>query len=132
MKSTATPQAPPRQEQLRRAKRAQRVRQRAAGIVQVQLTLPEAVATKLLVARQGVDFVATLEALLERSLVRIDDYPQLRDIAWSRSDTHIQAREAFALYERNWRFVDVARLTVSERALLDRLAAEYGNGVINC
>ena len=41
------------------------------------------------------------------------------------------ASEVFALYERNWRLVDVDRLDDAESALLERLKAEFGNGVIN-
>lgn len=33
-----------------------------------------------------------------------------------------------ALYERNWRFVDLDAMTVDEQALLDHLIAEYGRG----
>ena len=120
-----------RSEQLRNAKRAQRLRQRVQGIVQVELLLPQVVANKLVVARRDPGFAAQLDKQLDRSLVRLNDYPQLRDIAWNRTDTYVPAREAFALYERNWRFIDLARMNATERALLNRLAEEFGNGVIN-
>ncbi len=130
-RKSATAAVVPRDEQLRRAKRAQRLRQRDAGLVQVQLTLPQETARKLAVARHVVQFMPAFDALLDRLLVRVADYPQLRDLAWNRSDELIPAAEAFALYERNWRFVDAARLNESERELIDRLKAEFGNGVIN-
>jgi hypothetical protein len=133
MKARGRPRvsAVPRDEQLRRAKRAQRARQRAAGIVTAQLVLPETIAEKLRVASRSAEFLPALDALLDRLLVRVTDYPQLRDLAWNRAHGLIGAREAFQLYERNWRFVDVDRLDAGERALLERLTAEFGNGVIN-
>ena len=122
----------PRDEQLRRAKRAQRTRQRAAGIVHVQLAMPQAVALKLAAARGTAQFLPELDAMLDRMLVRVADFPQLRDLAWNRSAELIPATEAFALYERNWRFVEAARLDDGERALIERLKIEFGHGVINC
>lgn len=121
----------PRDEQLRRAKRAQRTRQREAGIVHVQLAMPQALALKLAAARGTAQFLPELDAMLERLLVRVADYPQLRDLAWNRSDEMIPASEAFALYERNWRFVQADRLDDGERALIERLKIEFGHGVIN-
>lgn len=121
----------PRREQLRLAKRAQRHREREADVAEVQLKLPKRVAEKLAVARNSGDFVERLEAALDRLLVKVGAYPELRDIAWNRRDALIPAREAFQLYERNWRFVDPARLTPAERQLIDRLKSEYGNGELN-
>lgn len=120
-----------RREQLRRAKSAQRQRERAAGIVTVQLALPKATAEKLAVARRTAEFPDLLDDALNRLVVRIEDYPQLKDLAWNRADTFIPAREAFQLYERNWRFVEPARLDARERTLIDRLKTEFGNGEIN-
>lgn len=120
-----------RAEQLRRAKRAQREREREAGLVDVQLRLPRMLADRLAVARRARDFEARLESLLDRAVVRIADYPQLRDLAWNRVDEYLPAREAFQLYERNWRLVEVDRLEPCERALIDRLKNEFGDGVIN-
>jgi hypothetical protein len=121
----------PRREQLRLAKRAQRHRERQADVAEVQLKLPKQVAEKLTVARSSSDFVDRLEAALDRVLVRVADYPELRDIAWNRRDALIPASEAFQLYERNWRFVDRARLSEAERQLIERLKNEYGNGELN-
>jgi len=41
-----------------------------------------------------------------------------------------QGGEALALYEANWRFVDPARLSKEERALIDRLVTNVGRGVL--
>jgi hypothetical protein len=121
----------PRREQLRRAKQAQRARQRLANVVEVQLALPADVAEKLAAARRAPGFVEFLDRTLERVVVRLVDYPQLRDLAWNRSDAFIPARDAFQLYERNWRLLDHGALDAGERALIARLKAEFGNGEIN-
>ena len=120
-----------RGEQLRRAKRAQRERERHAGLVNVQLVLPGDIADKLAVARRAADFPDLLDEALDQLLVHLPDYPQLRDLTWNRKDEYIPAKEAFQLYERNWRFVEPGRLEPEERALIDRLKARFGAGVIN-
>jgi hypothetical protein len=64
--------------------------------------------------------------------LRIAEYPQLRLIAWNRKDDDvIEEDEALALYERNWRYVDCAHITEKEQQLIDRLVAQYGNGVLH-
>jgi hypothetical protein len=120
-----------RGEQLRRAKRAQRERESRAGLVNVQLVLPGNTAAKLAVARRAADFPDLLDDALDQLIVHLPDYPQLRDLAWNRTDKYIPAKEAFQLYERNWRFVEPGRLDPEERALIDRLKARFGGGVIN-
>ncbi len=65
-------------------------------------------------------------------MLRISDYPQLRLIAWNRAaDDYLEEREAFGLYEENWRFIDTEQLASSERALIERLTEEYGGGILN-
>lgn len=122
---------PDRAEQLRDAKRKQRARERAAGLVHVQLRLPAPVAAKLVAAARTTEFTQGLGAFLDRVVVRLADYPALRDIAWNRAEEFVPAREAFALYERNWRFVDPGKLDELELALIRRLSNEYGAGVIH-
>lgn len=63
--------------------------------------------------------------------IRIDDYPELALLAWNRVVREVAEDEALALYEANWRFVDVEHLLPVERALIDRLANQYGHGVLN-
>ncbi len=120
-----------RAEQLRSAKHKQRARQRDAGIVHVQLAVPKALARKIAVARRAEGFQTALEAMLDQALVRVPDYPQLAELAWNRSDEFIPAREAFQLYERNWRLVDADALLPAERRLIERLKTTFGAGVIN-
>ena len=64
--------------------------------------------------------------------IRLAKYPQLKSIAWSLADdAEVGPTEAFALYERNWRHVDTAAMEPAERALLAKLTATLGNGVMN-
>lgn len=120
-----------RAEQLRRAKRAQRARERARGLRPVQLSLPARVGRRLLIAARDVGFVARLEQFLEGEAIRLADYPALRDIVWNRRAVWLPARDAFALYERNWRHVDGDRLTPREAELIRDLARRFGNGIVH-
>ena len=64
--------------------------------------------------------------------VQVRDYPQLHLLCWNRpADTVLDGRDALALYERNWRFVDEGALTDDERHLIDALVAAHGGGVLN-
>lgn len=63
--------------------------------------------------------------------IEIARYPELRLLAWQLHQERIAEPEAFALYEREWRHVDSERLDPEERALIQRLAATYGQGVLN-
>lgn len=75
------------------------------------------------------------EQLRQRRLpsrIRIDAYPQLREIAWHLSDPQatVTPKEALELYERNWRHVDQAQVLPKERALIQRLVETLGKGVM--
>lgn len=62
-------------------------------------------------------------------LIRLDDYPQLKRIAWQlRGALELTPQEALALYERNWRHIDAEAMDPGERALVQRLAATAGGG----
>jgi hypothetical protein len=63
--------------------------------------------------------------------IQIARYPLLKDLCWTGVVTELPARHAFAVYERNWRFVDRKQLKPRERVLLDGLMRKYGAGVIN-
>ena len=121
----------PRNEQLRLAKRAQRARERAAGLTLCQVKLSKPTSERLRHALLLPGFEGELARFLEDAVVDVREYPELALLCWNRSDRFVPAQEAFALYERNWRFVDQARLTPRERALIDRLAQRFGNGVLN-
>jgi hypothetical protein len=64
--------------------------------------------------------------------VEIRKYPQLRALCWSRPDDAVlEGKDALALYERSWRFVEERDLLPEERRLLETLVATYGGGVLN-
>jgi predicted nucleotidyltransferase len=63
--------------------------------------------------------------------VRLDDYPQLKLLAWHRrGEVELDEAVAFALYEASWRFVEVETLTAQEQALIRRLADTFGGGLL--
>ena len=70
-------------------------------------------------------------AVSPSGMVQVDDYPNLRLLCWNVGTRCISRKHAFALYERNWRWLDVARAPDPERALIDDLAREFGRGLIN-
>ena len=71
--------------------------------------------------------VSTSMAIPER--IRLDDYPQLRQLAWQLPGVQeLGPREALDLYERNWRHVDRASLSSTESALIEALAKAFGGG----
>lgn len=56
-------------------------------------------------------------------------FPELNKLAWNRDPCRPMADdEVFALYERNWRFVDHEHLTAEEARLLMGLQDKYGHG----
>ena len=121
----------PRVEQLRVAKRAQRRRDHAAGLALCQVKLPRNTAELLRSAMAIPGFDAELEKFLRDAVVEVQDFPNLQLLCWNRADPFITERDAFGLYERNWRFVDTKNMPDLERNLIRRLADKYGHGVVN-
>ncbi|MGE4244149.1 helix-turn-helix domain-containing protein [Ramlibacter sp.] len=61
--------------------------------------------------------------------IRLVDYPQLRGLAWQLGDAATLApKDALDLYERNWRHVDRAQLSLKEAALIHALSTALGEG----
>jgi hypothetical protein len=118
-------------EQLRLAKRAQRTRERTAGAVVVPLKLAARDAERVRAAMARPEFTSRLRGLLDDALVEIAAYDNLAALCRNRRDRYLGAEEAFRLYERNRRLVDQRSMKLVERALIERLAARYGNGVLN-
>lgn len=60
--------------------------------------------------------------------IRLDDYPQLRRLAWQVGDATqtLSPREALGLYQRNWRHLQPELLEPREGALIDALRLVYG------
>ena len=63
--------------------------------------------------------------------IEIARYPNLRLLAWQLHRERIGEAEAFALYEREWRHVEVSRLGTEERKFIQHLAETYGHGVLD-
>lgn len=131
--------------QLRRHRKAQKVSAtaaaEAAGLSRVTLHRIErgepgvsmgawlGAATVLGLQLALVDPHAPLEAVALPQRIRLDDYPQLRQLAWQlQGIEELTPHEAFSLYERNWRHVDVAALPPAERLLIDSLGQALGKG----
>ena len=120
-----------RREQLRLAKRRQRAREKRRGLATYQLRLPHRLAEKLKAGGKQAGFVKALQTFIDREVLCIDDYANLRLIAWNRAGRFMTRAEAFQLYECNWRHVDQNGMDARERDLIAQLAQEHGNGVIN-
>lgn len=120
-----------RAEQLRAAKRAQRLRERRAGLTSVSLRVDARQAPRLRAWVRSPTFARALERVLRDELVDLEAWPALAELAWNRTDRWIPAEEALALYERNWRFVDRNRLSTAEAELIERLKDRHGAGVLH-
>lgn len=120
-----------RAEQLRQAKRVQRERERREGLAAIELRVPATQAKRLRIASRAPQFGKMLDDFLQDVVIDLHAWPTLRELAWSRKDRWIPAADALALYERNWRFVEPARLTPEEAALIDRLKSRFGGGVLH-
>ena len=118
-----------RPEQLRAAKRAQRERERDAGLVLARLRLPARLAAQLMFVARQPGFVDALCAFLDADTVEPASYPQLKLLCWNRRSPLISAKDAWNLYERNWRFVQSDQLEPAERQLIDGLGLRFGAGV---
>lgn len=96
-----------------------------------QLTLPAATAARLRMSLRQPGFGEALEALLDDWVFDAARFPQLRLLCWNRASLLLTAREAFDLYEANWRFVEPAALEPAEAALVTALAQRFGGGILN-
>jgi len=121
----------PRIEQLRIAKRSQRQRDRDAGLALCQIKLPKNTAQRLRHALAIPGFDAELEQFLDQAIVETRKFPNLQLLCWNRAARFVTERDAFGLYERNWRFIDTRTMPEDERALIRRLIEKYGCGVLN-
>lgn len=61
--------------------------------------------------------------------VRLENYPELKKLAWQLQGVEkLSPREALDLYERNWRHIDVSKLSGDEVALIRALSRTLGAG----
>ena len=64
--------------------------------------------------------------------IRVSEFPQLKFLCWQlRPDIEIDGQEAFAIYRRNWKWVDESLITNEENALIDYLIGKYGKSAIS-
>ena len=63
--------------------------------------------------------------------VELEPYPSLKLLCWNLAAARITRRDAFAIYERNWRWIDTASTPAHEREFIESLAEEFGSGLIN-
>ena len=133
-------------ERIRRQRKQQKVTSvaaaEAAGLSRVTLHRVErgepgvamgawvAVADAVGLAFDLVDTTKSAQALQEIPVrIRIEQYPQLKQLAWPLvAVEELAPAEALALYERNWRHVDLASLSGNERALIRALSMTLGGG----
>ena len=81
----------------------------------------------LVLDMSGVPAEATTPALPTR--IRIDEYPQLRKLAWQlKGAAELTPREALDLYERAWRHLDPGKLEPKEAELIRTLSSALGGG----
>ena len=120
-----------RRRQLRLAKRRQREREKQRDLVIYQLRLPRGLAEKLKAGLKQAEFPVALRTFIDHQVLCIDNFENLRLLAWNRTGRFVTRAEAFQLYERNWRHVDLNGMSAEERELITKLKQEYGNGVIN-
>ena len=120
-----------RRRQLRLAKRRQREREKQRDLVIYQLRLPRGLAEKLKAGLKQAGFASDFRSFIDYRVICIDDFENLRLLAWNRTGRFVTRAEAFQLYERNWRHVDLNGMSAGERELIAKLKQEYGNGVIN-
>lgn len=65
-------------------------------------------------------------------LIRLEDYPQLKAIAWHLDETQeVTPQQALELYERNWRHIDRDQLTLKEVRLIDMLGRTLAGGALH-
>lgn len=57
------------------------------------------------------------------------DYPQLNALVEDPTGT-LSPKEAFEIYERNWRFIDRDKLTDGETRLIRDLTDRFGDGEV--
>jgi len=120
-----------RQEQLRAAKRRQRMKDRETGQVLYQLKLPASLRDRLKVGLRSTAFVARFHAFVRHEVIRVADYPSLALLCWNRDVEYMTREDAFTLYERNWRLVDPGNLDREESVFIDELAKQFGRSLIN-
>jgi hypothetical protein len=120
-----------RLKQLRSAKQRQRDRDKANGFSLYQLKLPARLVEKLKAGMKDETFVTRLFVFVDKEIVDVREYSTLKLLCWNRNQLFISRKEAFQIYEGNWRHVVENKMDQHELDLLATLKNEFGRGVIN-
>ena len=96
-----------------------------------QVKLPTRFCDRLKAGMGDSEFVQQFCAFLEHEIIKVDDYANLALLCWNRDLQYMTRKDAFLLYERNWRLIDDSTLHDDERARVRQLTDEHGQGVIN-
>lgn len=74
------------------------------------------------------DYMKPTMVEMRREIVPAE-FPELAKLVWNRDPSRpVDEKEAYALYDRNWRFVDTEHMDARELALVQELDQRYGNG----
>ncbi len=119
-----------RLKQLRSAKKRQRDRDKADGFCLYQIKLRTRLVEKLKAGMKDETFVANLFDFVDKEIVDVRNYPTLKLLCWNRDQSFVTRKEAFQVYEGNWRHVDESKMDQGEHNLLATLKNEFGQGVI--
>ena len=120
-----------RSEQLRNAKQLQRGRDKSEGLGFYQVKLPLDLIKKLKAGMSTETFPFRLASFIDEQLIETEKSTALKLLCWNRNNDFVTRKEAFQIYERNWRHVDENDLDQIERELISSLKSEFGHGVIN-
>ena len=120
-----------RLKQLSSAKQRQRDRDKADGFGLYQIKLPARLVEKLKTGMKDETFVTRLVDFIDKEIVDVREYPTLKLLCWNRDQSFISRKEAFQVYEGNWRHVIENEMDQGELDLLAALKNEFGQGVIN-
>jgi hypothetical protein len=73
-------------------------------------------------------YIEPMMAEMRREIVPAE-FPELKKLVWNRDPLRpVDAEEAYALYDRNWRFVDTEHMSACELELIQELDKHFGNG----
>lgn len=67
--------------------------------------------------------------MANNDLIDRQKYPELDLILWDRAERFVEPETAFKQYEIRWKYIDQARITDEEKALVRRLIDEFGQGL---
>ena len=67
---------------------------------------------------------------IETNTIHRNLYPELDLLLWDNVEPTVTGEEAFAIYERKWKYVHKDKLEKKEQALITALTQRYGKGLM--